>query len=240
MSTDNEYTFTFGKHKGERLIDVPPSYIGYLIRSGATHTRPDLQSAIEAFRSRTPSQRDAQLKQIIPEWLYDACRDSLRSRIHESTLEYPESMWEEDLEKMEQLITSKFYLEYPERPSQASFDEFLAKQNEVVRRFVEILEDYPALSGYDASGRLDNRLERKEDMVSDTTWFELKKEYKDEVDEYVDDTVSGKHGEEAWMVARWMVRDKHAERVSGITYMGKGPRYDEDSFWKDETIKLWL
>lgn len=42
----SDYILDFGKHAGEKLDDVPPDYIDYLIGQGIHHKRPDLMAAL--------------------------------------------------------------------------------------------------------------------------------------------------------------------------------------------------
>ncbi|KAJ8086769.1 hypothetical protein PM082_005592 [Marasmius tenuissimus] len=184
--------------------------------------------------------RRARVEEAIPEWLYKACDLALRLR-NEST-HYTDRADLDDTLALEALIdTSRgryFVAQYPPRPCEDDFEELeaMVDESEAVETLLELVDDYPYAE--DVHVGSDSRLSVHDDMPSGASWFELSSEFKHQVMECLED-VEREVGIEAREVANWMIRDKHAERVSGIDYAGSGRRLGEWSYWKDESA-MWL
>lgn len=57
-SKPEEYVLTFGKHKGEKLIDLYRSGDDYVIWMEESITRPDVQAAIKAIKKKLAEEDD--------------------------------------------------------------------------------------------------------------------------------------------------------------------------------------
>ena len=57
-SKPEEYVLTFGKHKGEKLIDLYRSGDDYVIWMEENITRPDVQAAIKAIKKKLAEEDD--------------------------------------------------------------------------------------------------------------------------------------------------------------------------------------
>ncbi|KAJ8086777.1 hypothetical protein PM082_005602 [Marasmius tenuissimus] len=266
QTSTEEYHFTFGKHKGKPLSLVPSSYVDWCVKAGVVDQYPALKNAIEASRgnrnSRTLSssnsggpgqlsleQRRARLKQLIPEWLFEACEDLLfPDRKNPDPWEWDD----EDLERkkarvlgeMEDIVKQDFMRQYPPRPPKANYDEFFAQKDicEAVARLIALVEDYPDRSydvrRYQKENERDPRIVDCYDAFTGDEWVVLSKDFRDEVVQCLND-VEREAGAKARKVANWLVRDKHAECIGGIEYTGGGKNQCEYSFWRDVSVE-WL
>ncbi|KAL0567677.1 hypothetical protein V5O48_014311 [Marasmius crinis-equi] len=250
-----KYRFTFGKHRGKLVSEVPSDYITWCINKGLASKNPDLKRAIEASSFSNSSdpdllslkQRCARVEEIVPQWLYDVCWGIVQKRDLGTAISYTQEVETENTVQMEWLIKpghdGKVFCEkYPPRPLTAEVEAFWAKKGEceAVRKLAGIVENYPE---YDwrkrGTGEQDPRLVEKENAFAEEEWAEITTEFKNKIETCLNN-VERELGPKAGDVAKWMVRDQHAARVKGVVWRGGGRHNNEYFFWEDESIDLWL
>ncbi|KAJ8086776.1 hypothetical protein PM082_005601 [Marasmius tenuissimus] len=188
-------------------------------------------------QSTSLSESRDRVQQAIPPWLYQACGRALHLQF-KNTLDR-ELKTTIALESLIDTPSGRHFVDqYPPRPSKAQFDGLKAGTNEetyeTVNKLLEIVEGYPDTEDVET----DRRLALQDNMFTGEVWVELTDVFKKEVMKSLEE-VEEVAGIGAREVANWMIRDKHAERISGIHYAGGGIHLREWFDWKDESV-MWL
>ncbi|KAL0576084.1 hypothetical protein V5O48_005883 [Marasmius crinis-equi] len=166
------YRFDFGKHKGMTLLEVPPSYISWLVGEGVAETRPELKKAINAYMKSPPvtqaaeilqveahprqrqspaqviAQRERQLKDTMGAWLFDECWAALRATAPDASgqrsVAEDRKLHRKWLDALEASTTIEFAKQYPPRPPNVEAE--LPKTSRSCTRLQETLSMCPVVS----------------------------------------------------------------------------------------------
>ncbi|PBK62546.1 hypothetical protein ARMSODRAFT_964047 [Armillaria solidipes] len=222
--TDTEYTFNFGRYNGETICAVPRDYIVWCKRNGLFKERPDLREGVRQYESLTLDQKEQLVKEKVSPWLWDACYDLIAN--HDMTLR----RWE--LERMRTILMQKFHLDCPLRPETEQKE--LYSESASMRALNALLALSPRRPAHAAQLTPEEwkYLSFHVDPISHEGIWAWQPEYEIRIKAALD-SVQKEHGQGGLEVARWVVRDRSAQCVSGIN--GSQGRYCYQ--WFDQSIK---
>ncbi|KAK0430838.1 hypothetical protein EV421DRAFT_237089 [Armillaria borealis] len=227
-----EYTFNFGKHNGQTISEVPSDYIVWCERNGPYNERPDLRDGVRQYESLTLDQQEQLVKDKVSPWLWDACYN--RRANHDETLRRRE------LERMRTILMQKFHLDYPLRPETEQTE--LYSESISMRALNALLALSPQRPAHAAQLTSEEwkYLSFHVDPISHEGIWAWQPEYEIRIKTALD-SVQKEHGQGGLEVARWAVRDRSAQCVSGI--IGYQRRYcyqwfDQSTKWFEEDAKV--
>ncbi|PBK96212.1 hypothetical protein ARMGADRAFT_1077717 [Armillaria gallica] len=165
---------------------------------------------------------EQRLKKTIPYWLWDACIPIAEDDNTDPDCIYsattPSQNKRMAMKRIQDLVDARFHQKYPDRPEEKDTRVYSEPKSESMKALKELLDASPV-----AKGRLDDFTDAEKEYVY-----------------FHHDMFSGsqsweEHVEKELMVARWAVRDRCADCVSGITGYEGVYNYQ----WSDESMK-WL
>ncbi|KAK0441873.1 hypothetical protein EV421DRAFT_1810501 [Armillaria borealis] len=214
-SSSTEYTFNFGKHKGEKISNVPPSYLVFCKGAEWVDDYPGLRHAIlnleRERRGMTAAQKIQRAKRIIPDWFWNECYS------HACQIYGVGSVG--TVKAMEDAVETRCYEQrYPPRPT--------ATETELSSRSITALRR--------THGPF---FTRKEDGFTNERYWVWSGEYEGKVMTALK-AVQDEHGENGLLVARWMARNKYAKCTRSLTHGGCGRHLREGTMWFDESWNL--
>ncbi|PBK62104.1 hypothetical protein ARMSODRAFT_1089269 [Armillaria solidipes] len=183
---------------------------------------------------------EQRLKKTIPSWLWDACIPIAEDDNTDSDCIYSTTTSSENkrmaMKRMQDLVNEGFHQKYPDRPEEKDIKVYSEPTSESMKVLKELLDTSPV-----AKGRLDDFTDAErqyvyfhQDMFSGSQSWGWTSDYEQKIKDTLD-VVKEEHGEKELTVARWAVRDRCAECISGITVYDGVHSYQ----WSDESIK-WL
>ncbi|KAK0185431.1 hypothetical protein F5146DRAFT_1143886 [Armillaria mellea] len=173
----------------------------------------DLREGMHQYESLTLDQQEQLVKDKVSPWLWDARYD--RTAIHDANLRRLE------LERMRTILVQKFHLDNPPRPDTEQID--LYSESASMRALKALLDLSPhrQASANQLTPEQWKYLSFHVDPMSHKGIWAWQLEYEVQIKAALD-SVRKEHGQGGMEVARWAVRDRSAECVSGIIgYQGR-------------------
>ncbi len=191
-----EYTFNFGKHNGQTISEVPSDYIVWCKKNGPYNERPDLREGVRQYESLTLDQQEQLVKDKVSPWLWDACYN--RTANHDRR---------QELERMRTILTQKFHLDYPPRPTTEETD--LYSESASMKALDALLYLSPQRPAQASQLTPDEwkYLSFHVDPISQEGIWAWQPEYEIQIKAALD-LVRKEHGQGGLEVARWAVRDR--------------------------------
>ncbi|KIK67701.1 hypothetical protein GYMLUDRAFT_256542 [Collybiopsis luxurians FD-317 M1] len=227
------YRLDFGKHKGQTVDSLPISYIDWLIEAEVLNSRTRLKQEIAAHYPnidlRSSRERWYAVRRRIPSWLYEECMAATGPADGSPTSNTLSD--KERLQAMEKINDNHFLdlyqtprEEYPTLPSSDS-----------VTTLLEALKKFPDVSRVSTPdlmrvGYFEGYVEYRHDGPTGDTWWEMTASYKQRLQKCLTD-IELEHDEKVRNAARWKVRDKHAQCLSGIYYVRDHGFDDKSAVW---------
>ncbi|KAK0196805.1 hypothetical protein F5146DRAFT_1153358 [Armillaria mellea] len=227
-SSSTEYTFNFGRHRGEKISNVPPSYLIFCKSAKWVDDYPGLRQAIvsleRARQGMTPAQRIQRAKRIIPDWFWNECHP-IACHIYGVESAATAKAIEDAVE------TRCYERRYPPRPTATE----TGLSSRSIRALRQLLDTCPAIGP--TTPEHGPFFVLKEDGFTEKRYWVWSGEYEGKVMTALQ-AVQDKHGENGLLVARWMARNKYAKSTRSLTHGGCGRHQREGTMWFDQSWNL--
>ncbi|SJL00736.1 uncharacterized protein ARMOST_04050 [Armillaria ostoyae] len=197
-SSSTEYTFKFGKHKGEKISNVPPSYLVFCKGAEWVDDYPGLRHAIlnleRERQGMTAAQKIQRAKRIIPDWFWNECYPRACQIYGVGSVGTVKAMGDA-------VETRCYEQQYPPRPT-ATETELSSPSITALRK---LLDTCPAVEP--TTPEHGPFFMRKEDGFTNKRYWVWSGEHEGKVMTALK-AVQDEHGENGLLVARWMARNK--------------------------------